>query len=419
MRLAALALIAALALELAVRVGERLSCGGGPPPEPGFDLYGVGESTAAGEPFADGAFSLASLTALRMGGRREGLPLEPTTLARGGETIVPQTRKLERALRCRDRSRPGVALFYTGHNERYDRHGDSPLTLWERHFPRSRALDLLVYALEERFPALRVRTLETWAFHLERALRACRGAGVRALVIVPVSDLRIAPPVKGADAGLSDPAYRTWRLARAAEDSGRAAEAFELYEKARDQAVPHSFGRATRPQIALLRDVAARSEATVVDPRPAFAGRGDLFMDGQHPSMEGYLLLADAAAGALGAPAAHPMTAAEAHAAFDCGDACLARASAQAGWWWLGVSVGDAAPAGRLAAARRRFRDALARDPGLYGARVGLAVAERPGLLDDEKALGVIGASGLFYGRKTDLTPESRAALASLLGREP
>jgi hypothetical protein len=190
--LAALALLALPAAELAARLARRASC---PPPTdgPAFDLYAVGESTALGEPYNRDGFSLAGLVALRLGGSRDGLPIRVVSLAKGGQSIYPQARRLEDALRCRDRSRPGAALIYSGHNDAGPARGVSVLMAWERLFPRSALLEAAVYRLEEKVPALRARGPEHWLFHLRRAVRACKAAGVTPVLATPVSDPRFDP----------------------------------------------------------------------------------------------------------------------------------------------------------------------------------------------------------------------------------
>jgi hypothetical protein len=134
--------------------------------------------------------------------------------------------------------------------------------------------------------------------------------------------------------------------------------------------------------------------------------------------MDGYLLLSAAYARALGAEPA-PMTAEAAFQAFDCGASCRAQALSQAGWFFLTVSVGEAAPEPRLAAARGRFTQALALDRELYAARLGLALAQRPELLVQPASLDTLGRHGLFFGRAGELEPRARAELAALLGKEP
>lgn len=438
--LAGLALLALPAAELLARAARRAGC---PPPpgEPGFDLYAVGESTALGEPYNQGRFSLAGLVAARLGGTREGLPIRVVNLARGGQSIYPQARRLEAALRCRDASRPGAALLYSGHNDAGPARGASVLMAWERVFPRSALLDAVVYRLEERVPALRARGPEHWLFHLRRAVRACREAGVTPVLATPVSDPRLDPGLQepgvdpatlaplasapcaelealAASAGSERRPYLLWRRGRCAEAAGERAAAARFYREAADSSTARSFGRASSAQLAALRRLAAEEGVALADVEADFEGRPGLFADAQHPSMEGYLLLSAAYARALGAEPA-PMTAEQAFAAFECGADCRARALSQAGWFFLTVSVGEAAPEPRLAAARGRFVQALALDRGLYEARLGLALAQSPELLARRESVEALGRHGVFFGRARELGPEARAELAALLGREP
>lgn len=439
--LAALALLALPAAELAVRLYERLSAPGRPEGR-GYDLYAVGESTALGEPYNHGKFSLAGLVAARLGSRPGGPPIRVVNLAQGGQSIYPQAAALERELRCRDAARPGAALIYSGHNDAGPARGWSPLMAWERLFPRSRLLETVVYALERHVPALRARGPEHWLFHLRRAVRACRAAGVTPVLATPVSDPRADPGLQepGTDAAALAPLaevpcaelealekgagpyrrpYLTWRRARCAEAGGRRDEAAALYKEAADGSLSPAFGRASATQLRALRELAREERVALADVEAAFEGKPRLFADVQHPSMEGYLILADAYARALGATVPGPRDAEAAFALFDCDAACRAQALNQVGWFFLSVSVGHAAPQARLAAARGRFGEALALDPGLYGARLGLALAQRPELLADTKALDTLGRLDVFYARNEEPGPQQRAELAALLGREP
>lgn len=427
-------------LELSSRIAARVSCA--PAPEGrAFDLYAVGESTALGEPYNQGRFSLAGLVAARLGGSREGLPIRVVNLAQGGQSIYPQARRLEDELRCRDRSRPGAALIYSGHNDAGPARGTSVLMAWERLFPRSALLEAAVYRLEEKVPALRARGPEHWLFHLRRAVRACKAAGVTPVLATPVSDPRFDPGLQepgtdpaalaplasvpcaelealAASAGPHRRPYLLWRRGRCAEAAGERAAARRFYKEASDLSMARSFGRAGAAQLAALRRLAAEEGAALADVEADFEGKPELFADVQHPSMEGYLLLSAAYARALGAQPA-PMTAQAAFAAFECGADCQARALSQAGWFFLTVSVGEAAPQPRLAAARGRFLQALALDSGLYEARLGLALAQRPELIAERASVEALGRHGVFFGRARELGPEARAELAALLGREP
>lgn len=369
-RAAAAVLAALVVAELLSRAGERLSC---PPASatPGFDLYVAGESTALGTPYHRDGFSLAALVLRRGDGRLSGLSPRVVELAKAGQSLYPQSVALEKALRCRDRSRPGAVVLYTGHNDEGTARGAS----WLMKLPRSRLFEALHYRLEENVPALRVRTFDTWAFHLRRVLEAARDAGTTVVLTVPVSDPR-------------EPASA-------------------------------SFGRATPAQRDHIRALAAERSLPLVDLEAAFAGRPDLFIDAQHPSMTGYLLLADAWARALGQTAPGPRDAAAAFAAFGCGPRCQAQALTEAGWWWLSTSVGQDPPERRLAAAKERFASALKLDRDLYGARLGLALASRPDVLASPEKVAQLGRLQVFYDRAGELDDAARAELAALLGREP
>ena len=366
----AAALGALPAAELVWRAVERLGCPASPA-VPAFDLYVAGESTALGTPYDRDGLSLAALVLMRGDGRLGGLPVNVVELAKAGQSIYPQAVALAETLRCRDRSRPGAVILYTGHNDEGAARGESLLMK----LPRSRLLEALLYRLEARVPALRTRTFDTWAFHLRRALDAAQAAGTTVVLAVPVSDPR--------------------------------------------EAAGASFGLATPLQRDFIRELARERSLPLVDLEAAFAGRPDLFIDAQHPSMPGYLLLADGYARALGLSAPGPRDAAAAFAAAGCGARCQAQALSQAGWWWLSVSVGLAAPEKRRAAARARFTAALKLDGGHYGARLGLALAGRPDVLASPEKLARLGRLQVFHARAGEFDVEARAELSALLGREP
>lgn len=464
MRALLAALLAALALEGAWRGVEYADCRRRAHPDAdAFDLFVVGESTARGYPYDRDAMSLAAIVAARFGGVIGGRRLLAITVAESGQSILPQAAALERALACRDPRRPGAALIYTGHNDEGLARGESVLMRLERVLPRSRLLDAVSYFLEKNHPALRARTLDTWEFHLRRALAACRAAGVTPILATPVSDLTGVDPgivERGAsrdelaaaarrarslekagrcaalDAFAAEDAvlhpgaaaYMDYRRARCLDRAGKRAEALPLYQSALDRADRSNFGRATSLQLARLRALARETGTPLADAEaslaPAVLRRraGRFFTDAQHPDMSGYLILADVYARALASAFGEPLgagwrTPAEAFAAMKCPASCQADALASGGWWLLTVSSNHPAPEDRLEAARRRFGEALALDPRNFSALLGSALAHeaaRTGMMSDESALSWLGSMGLFFVGPRDLDD---ARFAEVLAR--
>lgn len=414
----------------------------------GFEVYAVGESTAAGEPYGQD-LAPASLLARGLGGDARAV-----ILAQTGRSIYPQSVALERMLTGRGR-RPGLVLVYSGHNDCSE--GEAPLTMAARvtrALTRRSALARdAAYLLELRFPRLRRRTVESWEYHLRRVIELSLARGLTPVLAVPVANVMAVDPglslddvddvgdawvlpalAKGAaleargrraeaqrlyeslDAPPALRRFLDFRAARCAQALGRREEAARLFRGAADGGWSGNFGRATSEHETRLRRLASEYGVPLAD-APAYFGRlsdeglppGRYFIDGQHPNAQGYTLLAmiyaRSAADALGRAPEIPATPPE-----------TAEALVAGGRWLFTVSARQADPRERLALAKDRYRRALELDARSYPAWVGLKLAElaeRTELLRSPEGLDWLGRKGLFYGTQTPVTCEELAELFS------
>lgn len=393
-------------------------------PPRSFELYAVGESTMAGVPYPRRA-APPYLVKKILGGTVGKRTVAVVSTAAAGESIYPQAAAFERAIRARRRDDPGAVLIYAGHNDAaYDEATPAFERFRERWLYRSAVLRALSYGLEERFPALRVRSLGTYEYWLRRVVEGALASGLTPVLTVPASNLADMDPGTG-DGGA---AYALYEKARALAAKGRWAEAAPLFRAAVDARAPDNFGRATSAQAEVVRRLAAEYRVPLVDADALFAQASahgvpgsDLFVDGQHPDFRGYVLLArayaDAVATAAGGKVFEPME--WSPRLFDdlgVTKAEAALAQVEAGRWYFSVAARHGRPRERLDAAEERFRLAQAMDPGCASARVGLALtaaARAPRFLDENADW--LGARKLFYGAAYDLSPEDRAELGRRL----
>lgn len=135
--------------------------------------------------------------------------------------------------------------------------------------------------------------------NLERLLARYAKAGVPVFIGTLASNLRDQPPFVGVAPTGPESAQERYESAQALDQAGRYADARGEYVAAKDLdglrfRAPDSFD-------AVIREVAARHGATVVDVRAAFerAARdgivgADLMLEHVHPNVEGYFQLANA-----------------------------------------------------------------------------------------------------------------------------
>src|SRR5262249_40180230 len=156
--------------------------------------------------------------------------------------------------------------------------------------------------------------------------------------------------------GARSAAWLYYRAGRCEEAIGHFAEAREDYWTAVDLDPRTMFGRATRSQNQLVRHLANEYRVPLVDVVQLFESHApqripgdDLFMDGQHPTLAGYVLLANAYARILeqqfhvsvSRPLRSPQEAAAA-LGFESND--LAGAMVDSGSWLIVTSIGHPSP---------------------------------------------------------------------------
>ena len=415
-----------------------------------FSLYVVGESTAAGEPYAPG-ITLSALVRNLFGDRLQGREIKEFDLARSGDSVYPQAVALEQALRLRRGNAPGVVLIYAGHNDAMRPHGLAVLEWFrEKVLYRSMLLGDLSFYAEKIFPFLRVRTRQNYEHQLRRIVEMSLESGLVPILTVVASNMADIDPglftdeamdregwkplkhrlaraemisilEKGlaleeqgrqgeairyyaAQAGAYPQmrSYLEYRTGKCSQAQGRYAEAGEFYRQAVDVSSFDSFPRATSRQKALIRELAKQYAVPLVDAVEIFEqnsphgllGSG-LFSDGIHPNMTGYILLANAYAGKItgvfNAPAPRQWTGPEeVFRYFSYRKELQATALVTAGRFYFNIAAWHAWPVERLKLARARFLSALELDPDSFPAWIALAwteVALRGSLLSDRASL--------------------------------
>jgi lysophospholipase L1-like esterase len=460
-RLALIAVIAALSLEGVYRgflwTAARLARD---TPPHAFEIYAVGESTAAGVPYPPRT-APAYLVKKILGGTVDHRTIVVTVTARAGESIFPQAARFERAIRARRRDDPGVVLIYAGHNDAaYEESTPAFELLRERILYRSALLRDLFFLVEEHVPAWRVRTLGTYEYHLRRVVELARASGLTPILTTTVSNTADMDPWLSADgeavlgpgealekrgewakalslyraAAVKRPEladYLRFKTARCLARLGRWDDAAPMFHASVEARIPDNFGRATSAQNEVVRRLSGEYGVPLVDAEALFATASphgvpgdDLFIDGQHPDFRGYVLLAGeyarAVSAATGARVFEPMAWSPALLdALGVTKTEQALALVEAGRWYFSVASRHSHLGPRLDAAAARFRTALALDPTSFSARLGLeltAAARRPGFLDRNSDW--LGTHRLFYGGAYDFRAEIRPDLLVRLRAE-
>jgi tetratricopeptide (TPR) repeat protein len=454
--LASAATLAALGLaaEFGVRAWSRLAT---PPAAPdGYDLYAVGGSTMAGEPW-EPHVSAPLLVRAAFDGRLDGRAIRVHNLARKGWSAYAQSVLLERTVRGRDPALPGALLVYTGHNEGRVHAGDAPppaIVAWLDE--NALAFRELARALPRLRPA---NTLARFEQTLTRIVRTARTAGLVPIVATAASnEAGVEPNVPpGAitagirarldagrrleDAGRlaeaasayldgidrSDPGWplSAYRAAGCLRRDGDVAGANALYAKVLEADPRTRFGRATPAQNEAVRRVAAREGVPLVDAEALFRDAvpdrvldARLFADGHHPNLAGQRVLAAGFAGALaavvGAPPPPPLARDEdVCRVLACPPRDLSAPFLNAATWLLASSVQHPDPRDRLALARANLEAAAARDPDDPRVRFALALthaALRGALLWDDDDLERLPGLGIAFGGRPCLAPDQRDA---------
>jgi len=465
LRRGAVGTLCAGALALLCEVGYRAALHLGAPrpaPETAFELYGVGESTLVGEPF------FPKITVPRMlehmfGGAIAGRNLVVKNLAQRGAPLYPQSVAFERELAGRNLATPGAVLIMSGHNEGSplvpdaDAHPYLPSLIADR----SAIVRDLLLALRRRRMVGRERSLGEYEYYLRRVIETAQANGLLPILTTMASNIaRIEPNADASDgdpgaavierglvleraaqyiaardlyvAGMAEHpewyASLSYRAGRCEEALGNFDAARERYWAAVDRDSRRAFGRATRAQNALVRGLAREYGVPLIDAVEIFEAHSphriignELIMDGQHPTIEGYRLLATAYAHVLSqhfdTPVRQPLrgerdvTAALGYAASDRPAAVVG-----AGSWLIATSVGHPFPNDRMALAEKRFASAIGQGDD-FSAWFGIAVAQaaaRGGMLRSPEDVQVLGHWAGYERSYANLSP---AELTDLLPR--
>lgn len=421
-----------------------------------FSLYVVGESTAAGEPYnaqspaAGRPITLAALVRNLLGRRFQGRELQEFNLARNGDSVYPQSVALEQALRLRKSNAPGVVLIYAGHNDAMEPRGTMPLE-WFRAkiLCRSMLLGDLSFYAEKKLPFLRVRTQQTYEHHLRRIVEMSLKSGLVPIVTVVASNISGIDPGlfpeealprkfpnpfrrslpcemaailgKGLEmeargrAGEAIPyylaqagahpqmrAYLEYRTGKCYQALGRYMEARQFYRQVIELSAFDNFPRATSRQNNFIRALAKQYGIPLVDAveilerhSPHGLLGNELFSDGVHPNIKGYLLLANAYAGKIRSifnePPGRQWTGpGEVFRFFAYGRERQADALITSGRYLFNIAARHAWPVERLKMARTHFRSALELDPDSFSAWMALGwveIAMHSTLLSDSESL--------------------------------
>jgi len=435
MRLAGRRLMIALGslvlLEIGCRAIMRLGCrASAERPRPGaFELYMVGESTPAGEPY-DASLAPPQLVSRMFGGRLAGRPISVVNLARRAQSIYPQEMALRQALCCRDARNPGAVLIYSGNNDDGTRL-EKPLRERALQFLEgpSRAMDALLFLVWKASGA--GSSLPSYEFHLRRIIEMSLSSGLTPILsTVPSNVVGIDPALPFTDdlpqvtramlekgdriraSGRCGEAlayfrslsrerpslrgYIRYKQAECLSCLGRYREARALFLSCLSApSQPDYFMRATPAQNDLLRRLAAEYRIPLADSEALFQAASvhgligdELFADGHHPNIKGHLLIdqayAQALAGAFSEPIPRPILYGP-RVLEDLGVDRHRQAQAflDSGWWLLCAASGQIYPDRRLAMAQARFESALTLEPDDFKALSGLAIIRAgPNLLD-------------------------------------
>ncbi len=437
----AAAFVLALAAEAGYRGFWRVKCAwtGRQDTSGYFDLYVVGDWTAAGQPYAPG-ITLSSLVSRMFAGRVQGRPVREFDLTMRDSSVYSQSAALEYALRCRAPGAPGVVLVYPGHADALGECRPGP-GAWLRQTLSRRSLvfnDLAYYA-GKVFPFHYIKTRRTYEYHVERIVAAGLKKGVLPIlstVVVNVSDMGPGLFLRSAGAGIEAKAivakglslksggrreeefryylsqakthpemrsYLKYRAAKTCQETGRFKEAAGLYSELIETAeLDDNYGRPSRWQDDVIRALGVRRSIPVVEAVELFKQNSphglvgnNLFTDGIMPNMAGYLLLAGAYARHISTAFNEPVRMLfagpeDVFESFSYTKRARANALVRSGRWLFNVSARHSLPGERLAAARRCFKDAISLDPYSFSAWLALGLTEaamRGSLLSDEAEL--------------------------------
>ncbi len=434
----------AFALELTIRAVLFVQHRWQAPAQPVFNLVGVGESTMRGWPF-EPHIEIPIVVARMLGGEVNGRHIAIENLAANGQPAYAQYVALLLYVAYRDRTVPGAVLIYVGHNEGDLRQGAAwrPGVL-ERVADYSfvaRAIHLLlVYKHVIPLP----HGLPLYRYYLRKMIETATGAGLVPIVSTVAGNISgVEPNLEARDTAEVELRMQTiaeqehrgdctavesacraeaaaahpiaplvcYRAGKCWQRAGEVARAVDRYYDAIELDPRTNFGRATRAQNAVVRELAREYAIPLVDTTrlledasPQGILGDELFIDGQHPNLIGVLLIArayaDAIAAAFGTPLPRrDLQLEEMKTEFGFTPRFDARSKVHAASWLIATAALHPWPYDRLALAEQHLHSALATDPDNFTAWFDLALVEagRRGLLRDDALLKQLGEWSVFF----------------------
>jgi hypothetical protein len=454
LRLAALLLALPFVAEAAYRAVLFVRTRSAAPQGAVFEIYAVGESTMMGA-HTRPKISIPALAAAMFADRIGDRPIVVHMIARAGHPLYAQLFALGEATAFRDRASPGVMLVYSGHNE--GRLGSTGAgwrpTMYQRLERWSLLARWLHFVLID-LPVVHVRPelfrgppdVQGYEYDLRATIETATRAGLVPMLATAAGNLSaVEPSFGGTDAERARAAIAAalqeqqragcdgterrcreqapadadvvaqlcYEAGRCVQAAGDVARANALYWEAVDLDARNHWGRATRAQNDLIRRLAAEYRIPLVDTVPLLEKASpsgilgdELFVDGQHPSLRGQILIAQGFAEAMArsfdvAIAKRFPTERDAMAAFDFSAEDESASHVLSASWLMGMAAEHPWPDDALALAEAHARAALALSPDYFTAWFDLAIvqgARRGGLLRDAEALKAFGNWRVFFG---------------------
>lgn len=399
-----------------------------------FNIYYFGESSMAGEPYAPQA-SIPRIIEHLLGGVAARRPIRSINLAQPGTDVRFTVERVRDVIRNRDVTHPSLCVFYLGHNEFLKYQSRIPRVLLRLPAPYTTVLQ----RVDGLFPAFELddrrlldagivdarskeAVIDEYKASMRQAMALLREHNVPAIVSTVPSNYSDWEPNRSVFVGSASEAEQLARLidrGRSLELSHDAAAAVQVYESARtvsdDVAEVHyrlgvtyralgrideawrAFQRAVDTDAMPIRATSAINEflvtlqdashVSVVDAvghlREASGERligSDLMIDGHHPTLDGYVRIAQLIASEIrrtaGATGQGAVTASDAAREFGVDREKEFEVAISRGRWFTKLATWRYDPAARLERAETFFRSALEDMPSRYEPHLGLAMVE-------------------------------------------